>query len=112
MLSAAYFSIYYKVLHSFVFSILWIVAQCSALTLGYFITTSLLDHSNGELLWDFFENWLEEKLDANEAIVRNMDMKNDSEQIRNLPWKGLPVNIRLLNRFQFYFCKFTFFNDS
>uniref|UniRef100_A0A0R3RY84 Sorting nexin-14 n=1 Tax=Elaeophora elaphi TaxID=1147741 RepID=A0A0R3RY84_9BILA len=89
-----------KVLSTFMFvilpmvffncSILWIVVQCSAL-LGYFLTSSLMNHSNGELLWNFFENWLDEKLGVKEAIAKSMDVKDISKQARNLPWKGVTI---------------------
>lgn len=52
----------------------------------------MIRRSNGEFLWNFFENWLEEKLDTNETIVKNMGVKNNSEQIHNLPWKGVTIS--------------------
>ncbi|CAG9529793.1 unnamed protein product [Cercopithifilaria johnstoni] len=75
----------------FTLGVLWIVVQCSALLVGYFLTSSLMNRSNGELLWNFFENWLNEKLGASETIVKNMDVKNISSQFRNSPWKGVTI---------------------
>uniref|UniRef100_A0A8R1TIR1 Sorting nexin-14 n=1 Tax=Onchocerca volvulus TaxID=6282 RepID=A0A8R1TIR1_ONCVO len=50
-----------------------------------------MKYSNGKFLWNFFENWLGEKLDADPILVKNMDVKNNSSQTRNLPWKGLTI---------------------
>lgn len=86
LLNAVCFNTYFKVLQNFISSVLWVVAQYSALLFGYFLTSSLINCSNGELLWNFFENWLGEKLDTNETIVK--DVKNVSKEIRNSPWKG------------------------
>ncbi|VDK83484.1 unnamed protein product [Litomosoides sigmodontis] len=67
-------------------SVLSIVAQYSALLIGYFLTSSLMNRSNGEFLWNFFENWLNEKLDANEVTVENI-----FKDVHNSPWKGVTV---------------------
>ncbi|KAM3718194.1 Sorting nexin-14 [Dirofilaria immitis] len=72
-------------------SVLWIVTHCSALAVGYFIIACLINYSDGELLWNFFENWLGEKLVPNETNVRNMDVKNNSKRIHDLPWKGVTI---------------------
>ncbi|MCP9263949.1 Nitric oxide-associated protein 1 [Dirofilaria immitis] len=77
----------YKVKRPVFPDVLWIVTHCSALAVGYFIIACLINYSDGELLWNFFENWLGEKLVPNETNVRNMDVKNNSKRIHDLPWK-------------------------
>ncbi|EJD74331.1 PXA domain-containing protein [Loa loa] len=56
------------------------------------MASSLMNHTNGELLWTFFENWLDEKLDANEVIVKNTDVKNNCKRTHDLPWKGVTIS--------------------
>ncbi|VDN03917.1 unnamed protein product [Thelazia callipaeda] len=70
-------------------SLLWITAHCLALTVGCIVASYLMTCSKGEFLWDFFENYLNEKLNSNRPDFPHVDPRNS--QIRSLPWKGVTI---------------------
>ncbi|VDN28693.1 unnamed protein product [Gongylonema pulchrum] len=76
----------------FTYSFLWIVAQCVTVASGYYLTTYLLNHSQGEFLWNFFESLLGEKLSLEDGAAAGSNAKGETpSKVRNLPWKGLYV---------------------